>query len=125
MALTKKQREAQKAWVAALRSGEFNQAQGALYDAEQDGYCCLGVACKISPVDLDNDVLATYGSIGSGLTEQAVSEWTATGRKEAHAIFSVGRWVGLTSDQEDRLIQLNDNGHDFNRIADEIEGWLA
>lgn len=32
-------------WVKALRSGKFKQGQGALYD--EDGYCCLGVLCKV------------------------------------------------------------------------------
>lgn len=33
-------------WIAALRSGEFKQAQGELHDARNDSYCCLGVLCK-------------------------------------------------------------------------------
>lgn len=33
-------------WVDALRSGEYKQCYGVLSDGE--GYCCLGVACKIS-----------------------------------------------------------------------------
>jgi len=32
-------------WVDALRSGEYKQTTGSLHDA--DGYCCLGVACKV------------------------------------------------------------------------------
>lgn len=32
-------------WTKALRSGEFKQAKGKLQTA--NGYCCLGVACKI------------------------------------------------------------------------------
>jgi len=34
-------------WIAALRSGEFKQAQGELHDARNDSYCCLGVLCKV------------------------------------------------------------------------------
>lgn len=33
-------------WVEALRSGKFQQTNGALRDL--DGYCCLGVACEVS-----------------------------------------------------------------------------
>lgn len=32
-------------WVAALRSGEFNQARGRL--RTDTGFCCLGVLCEI------------------------------------------------------------------------------
>lgn len=33
-------------WVKALRSGNFNQANGR-FDPETDSYCCLGVLCKV------------------------------------------------------------------------------
>jgi hypothetical protein len=37
--------EIKRKWLAALRSGEFKQGQGALY---RDGlYCCLGVLCEV------------------------------------------------------------------------------
>lgn len=39
-------------WVAALRSGEYEQTKGALRrdggDSGRVGYCCLGVACDVS-----------------------------------------------------------------------------
>jgi hypothetical protein len=34
-------------WVAALRSGEYEQARGMLHDEQHGGYCCLGVLCKV------------------------------------------------------------------------------
>jgi len=34
-----------RAWVAALRSGEYSQTNGWLQD--DNGHCCLGVACDI------------------------------------------------------------------------------
>lgn len=37
--------EFKEKWIAALRSGEYNQASRCLFDG--DGYCCLGVACSI------------------------------------------------------------------------------
>ena len=33
-------------WLKALRSGEYQQARGKLYDGT--GYCCLGVLCKVA-----------------------------------------------------------------------------
>jgi hypothetical protein len=32
-------------WVKALRSGDYQQAVGHLFD--DDAYCCLGVACEV------------------------------------------------------------------------------
>jgi hypothetical protein len=32
-------------WLAALRSGKYKQAKGTLQN--ENGYCCLGVACEI------------------------------------------------------------------------------
>lgn len=35
----------QKKWLEALRSGKYNQTARVLHDDE--GYCCLGVACEV------------------------------------------------------------------------------
>jgi len=43
-----------KKWVAALRSGKYKQGIGSLYDANEDTYCCLGVAGKICGIDVPN-----------------------------------------------------------------------
>jgi hypothetical protein len=34
-------------WLTALRSGKYKQTTSVLYDLEDDGYCCLGVACRM------------------------------------------------------------------------------
>ncbi len=34
-------------WVDALRSGNYQQRSGSLYDSYYDAYCCLGVLCEI------------------------------------------------------------------------------
>jgi len=38
-------REQFRKWIKALKSGRYKQTTGTLND--KDGYCCLGVACKI------------------------------------------------------------------------------
>lgn len=38
--------ENMRKWIAALRSGKYDQGRGQL--ATINGYCCLGVACEIS-----------------------------------------------------------------------------
>jgi hypothetical protein len=39
--------ELKKQWCQALRSGDYTQAKSTLYDAKEDGYCCLGVLCHL------------------------------------------------------------------------------
>lgn len=49
---TDQDREQFRNWIKALRSGEFKQGSCYLQDYE-GGYCCLGVACKVTiPGDL-------------------------------------------------------------------------
>ena len=45
MQLTDQQKENVKLWLAALRSGEYDQQQAVLKNGF--GYCCLGVACDV------------------------------------------------------------------------------
>lgn len=44
------QEEARAEWLAALRSGKYRQATGALKNADTKGYCCLGVACVVQGI---------------------------------------------------------------------------
>ena len=52
MTYTPEQQKANRdKWVAALRSGEFEQTQEVLVLEDDDGkksYCCLGVACVLA-----------------------------------------------------------------------------
>lgn len=51
-------------WSNALRSGEFKQTTGKLYDPVEDSYCCLGVYAEITPnLDIINK------DTGYGITE--------------------------------------------------------
>lgn len=38
-------------WLKALRSGEYEQAEGKLEDSQTGGFCCLGVLCTIAVKD--------------------------------------------------------------------------
>ena len=38
-------------WLKALRGDEYNQTKGMLYDNITEGYCCLGVLCKLDGAD--------------------------------------------------------------------------
>ena len=41
-----------KAWIAALRSGQYKQGVDKMYDPKTDCYCVWGVGCKISGVPM-------------------------------------------------------------------------
>jgi len=55
-------------WVNALRSGQFKQGYGVLYNSEECTYCALGVLSRIFPslvvLTHNNLVLAGYHNIG-------------------------------------------------------------
>jgi hypothetical protein len=122
-------------WVDALRSGDYQQAQGALrHDgADQDGYCCLGVACDISglgrwvmvPEDDEYD-------FGPSARAYQVGEEYSTGVLPR----SVAEWLGVSDGNPDvnydpegpyTLAGLNDGQRlSFEQIADVIEReWLS
>ena len=94
-----------KEWIAALRSGLFEQTSGKLRSLDNK-YCCLGVACALK----DN------------------SKWT-TMEKEYHWNREYNLWpqdfqdeVGLTGDEVRELWHRNDTRlHNFNQIADYLE----
>ncbi len=101
-------------WVAALRSGKYLQADGALRKIRNDGkqgYCCLGVLCEISGIGkwVDGGYYGTY-DVGnrtlSGTLEGALSKF------------------GFTQRTQLQLVNMNDGGADFAEIADYIERKL-
>jgi len=49
-----------KAWVEALRSGEYKQGNGQLLD-RQGRYCCLGVLAKVAGWKIGADGISIYG----------------------------------------------------------------
>jgi hypothetical protein len=105
--------EPQKKWVNALRSGKYEQYKGAL---TKDGkYCCLGVACEISSIELDP---------GWKIAETLAYEGKPV-REELGLKNSTGTFDGVEFDlggcTYNDLASLNDAGLTFNQIADFIE----
>ncbi len=99
-------------WVAALRSGNYEQASGVLYDGK--GYCCLGVLCDVmglKPEQHDTNFSSEY-TFGdeSGVLPPAVME--KAGIRFANGGYAYAR-KALSHD--------NDRGKSFNEIADIIE----
>ena len=100
-----------KAWVAALRSGEYQQTGGALrYDG---GYCCLGVACDLYR---KHKGLQWVGDsfLGEELTlPLVVQEWLGLNTRDG--VYTIG------GDSAFALDRNNDTGQTFLDIAAIIE----
>lgn len=108
-----------KKWIKALRSGEYAQTKGALQDNE--GFCCLGVACKalIPPTKQrkqENGLL--FGGVIDYLDQPAAPSWLA----KIDSDFSATTGYSL--------VTLNDSGvwidgashrFSFDEIADLLE----
>ena len=91
-------------WIKALRSGKYKQTTGTLQDDQ--GYCCLGVACKV--VVKRKDLKLRYGIlIGVFPSRQLSPLWLG------NVNFKIANLFGTS------LSVLNDDhNYSFNDIAD-------
>lgn len=120
---------ARAVWIAALRSGEYDQTDeqlrrnSAVHDDEHDvdhkkGFCCLGVAC-----DLFLKLEAPVGMRWDG----NVFVWDERHLPACGELPNVVmNWLGLHSSEGAQnngptLAELNDGGKTFNEIADLLE----
>lgn len=120
--------EVKKEWVAALRSGKYDQGMGSLKLEVSDTqlYCCLGVLCELAveagvipPGERHEDQPKNYSYYFLGEDEFLPSE--------------VMTWANLDTNNgiykpadnvwgyDQALTDLNDNGKSFNELADIIE----
>ncbi len=120
--------EVKEAWVAALRSGKYDQGIGSLKSEASDThlYCCLGVLCELAveagvipPGERHEDQPKNYSYYFLGEDEFLPSE--------------VMTWANLDTNNgiykpadnvwgyDQALTDLNDNGKSFNDLADIIE----
>lgn len=104
-----------KLWVAALRSGEYQQGMHVLHNCDNE-LCCLGVACilfqKVTgqlKVEKDAEGKSSYDGDETVLP-QIVRNWLGL---ETINGFYACRSTSLT--------QQNDSGRSFAEIADVIE----
>lgn len=102
MALTR------ETWVAALRSGEYEQTTGQL--RSDTGFCCLGVACDVNDPTL-------WQRHAGGVVEFSYSDPIKT----AYLPEALLVQLNLRSGEEDILTKMNDDGVSFAEIADYIE----
>lgn len=112
--------EVKQKWVAALRSGEFNQVCETLRDDADDGtspcFCCLGVLCELAARD---GVIKPW----NGLYDGAVAELPESVRTWAELDDSCGNCVDIGEIYQ-TLAEHNDDGCTFSAIADAIEAQL-
>ena len=123
-----------KRWVEKLREPGLRQTMGILED--ENGQCCLGVACamyaeeypdypagrteKISPFGKkflplnEEDYFMTYGEFNEdAVLPEEVMEW-----------LGIGNDLGIfESDTNKSLTEMNDQGSTFIEIADAIEKY--
>jgi hypothetical protein len=98
-------------WISALKSGKFKQSFGVL--SNNEGYCCLGVLCKI--VD-DNRRFKPHE------THPDRNTMSIVGLKNMGGYFGDNEDI----DKDKYLTNLNDSGKTFEEIAEIIENnWEA
>lgn len=100
-----------KKWTKALRSGKYKQATGALQTNE--GFCCLGVACKVfipeGKLMIDQDTGNLNGGLPAG-NQPYAPQWLDD------INFNLSMLTGI------QVYQLNDHlGMNFDEIADVLE----
>lgn len=113
----------QKKWIKALRSGKYEQGEGALRDS-YDKFCCLGVACDIYD---DSRWGIPRVKTKSGYFEYFY-RYGKKGRESEVATKEVREYLGLrdgygsrVDDPYGSLIEMNDEGKSFKRIANALE----
>lgn len=95
-------RKFKRAWIAALRSGEFRQGTGKLL--RYGTYCCLGVACKVAGVP-DNEI-EYMGQVNLPLLNE----------------YQIPNVLGVGTPLANSLVNMNDTrGFSFLEIANFIE----
>lgn len=116
-----------KAWVKALRSGEYMQTSGTLQKAgdKSDSFCCLGVAFDMLAIK-DPDKYWWQGTVahankttcGSTLSDLDLPPWLKDW------LDKTAKYDGRPMDHESICIRQNDAGLRFTDIADWIEKKL-
>lgn len=121
----------QRAWVEALRSGEYEQTRGILTrinsDEEPVGHCCLGVACDLA---VKAGVIEPGKPIGKNGVHPRLRYGEPGFSDDLGLPPAVQRWLNVRDGDgrfvtiengEQFLSSLNDEGATFTEIAAIIE----
>jgi hypothetical protein len=133
--------EIKEKWVNALRSGDYEQGQGALRNLDGQ-YCCLGVLCDlydkhrmedfgaesswtVDTVSL-NEYISVLDSSEVGVPANEVVDWAGLPDNNPEVLVDLKDEVGGEAYQcELPIAELNDDqGLTFNELADIIEEQL-
>src|SRR5579859_2213917 len=112
-------------WLAALRSGEYEQGQNYLNSDNQ--FCCLGVLCDI--YGKENDIAWKVSGVGNamsmhssrGILPDKVRDWAELVYKDP-LVQIPNSETGVP--YSENISTLNDSGKTFLQIADFIEAQL-
>jgi hypothetical protein len=122
-------KEIAEKWVAALRSGEYEQSAGFLQT--RDGYCCLGVLCDLHMRETGRGEWRPPGS-GDYLYTQCYRDDLGVDGEYTPPP-GVREWADMEDDpcvrvqhpdgsvEPEDLVSLNDDGFSFAQLADLIE----
>lgn len=147
----KMDKKVKKAWLKALRSGEYKQGRAALVNNNNE-FCCLGVLCNLHaeahPGADEAYFEDTYYMEQAGHLPKAVAEWAGIDLEQGNISIPVnlpytfratskvdnkretfnvkgekdsGGFLDEVSYDPWTLVQLNDHGANFKQIADVIE----
>lgn len=108
-------------WVAALRSGKYEQDSEALFSPSSGGYCCLGVACHISGQRPSHIAYRTMPSRVMAAKWFDVEPKDLLPHRIAPSRTNSAAFSIIYGDRKTDLVQLNDTGVPFSTIADLIE----
>jgi hypothetical protein len=98
-------------WLAALRSGKYEQGLFVLHSQRENTYCCLGVACAIHGCkDLGDSQYLTKGVHGLQPKNHNILDLIPAELQHDN-----------TNALVDKLTILNDEGKSFSEIADWLE----
>lgn len=105
-------------WVAALRSGEYQQGTGGLR-SEENEFCCLGVLCDLHDPrgweESADEGGFFYDGYESELPPRHIKEWAHLNWNSTFVVIDGSL---------NTLYHHNDNGRTFAEIADAIEEQL-
>ena len=106
-------------WVAALRSGEYEQGRSVLRSTDNT-YCCLGVLCDLAAQDGVGEWSEPWPDLGPDFAD-ADGEYSCYLPPPG-----VMRWAGLKNNggylpAGESLWRLNDDGLSFGEISDVIQ----
>jgi hypothetical protein len=115
-------------WVENLRSGKYKQGQDYLklkYDADDVRHCCIGVLAEQVGLPCVEEFDGTFTFYPKGADPKIVRANGMGSMEKKGALFEETlEEVGLSSQDQETLIGMNDNGMSFEAIADWIERHL-